>query len=335
MPASPRTCAEAGRVIQETTGVDPRLVPLPVRGGCRRPAGPGGASGPPATGTSAGTSGVEDWDPANSAATIEREVIERTLGARRRRGGPAPHLADGDAWSDPGHRRPPARCRARRSSRIDALGEVPRTVDVSPARAAGRSRSWPSMAATRRPTCSSSDRTAGCWRPAADRRPRTSRSGWTPARTGSSTRRTPRGPGRASVRPTSGRPRSGSYALAGADTPADVRRLRAAFAARRLASSDRHRQRRVRADPGRLRARLGDRRHLRLGRQRGGDRARTGGRPGSPRSATISGDWGGGGDARHGRARRRGPGTRRPRPADGAGDGSCPAPLRAAPARST
>ena len=42
----------------------------------------------------------------------------------------------------------------------------------------------------------------------------------------------------------------GSYALAGADTPADVRRLGAAFEARRLAAPTADRQRRVRARSG-------------------------------------------------------------------------------------
>jgi len=71
--------AESGRVIQETTGADPRpwfRCPFGV-----------GADDPrvQAAVRSAGYRhvgwhvGVEDWDPAKSAETVERDVVERTL----------------------------------------------------------------------------------------------------------------------------------------------------------------------------------------------------------------------------------------------------------------
>ena len=143
----------------------------------------------------------------------------------------------------------------------------------------------------------SSARTAGCWRPCAARRSRTSRSGLPPGWTGSSgsSDAACRGRGLGWPAAAAGRGR-GRTRLAGADTPADVRRLTAAFEARRAGRDTLDRQRRVRPDPGRLRSRLGGRRHLRRGRQCGGDRARTDGRARLAALGDISGDWGGGGD---------------------------------------
>ena len=70
---------EAGRVIRETTGVDPRPW-------FRCPFG-AGADDPRVQAAVRTTGyrhvgwhvGVEDWDPTKTAATIEREVVDRTL----------------------------------------------------------------------------------------------------------------------------------------------------------------------------------------------------------------------------------------------------------------
>jgi peptidoglycan/xylan/chitin deacetylase (PgdA/CDA1 family) len=70
---------DAGRVIRETTGADPRpWFRCPFGEGADDPRVQAAvrASGYRHVGWHVG---VEDWDPANSAATIEREVIERTL----------------------------------------------------------------------------------------------------------------------------------------------------------------------------------------------------------------------------------------------------------------
>ena len=171
----------------------------------------------------------------------------------------------------------------------------------------------------------------------AARRPRTRRSGWTPG----ADRLVELGatpPGRAAGLGSATRPpaTSASYALAGADTPADVRRL-----TRRLRARRPGRRRRSSSTTPFAPVRAGSERGWGVGvicgagRQRGRDRARTGGRPGSPRSATISGDWGGGGDVgmRGARAPRSGRAT-------AAARGRClerlvPAPLRLRAGRST
>ena len=101
------------------------VVPLPVRGGRRRPAGPGRPRAPPATGTSAGTSAPRTGSPAAIGADDRARRRRRRARPRRRRGRPAPRLAAATLEALARDRRPAARRRARRSSRIDALGEVP------------------------------------------------------------------------------------------------------------------------------------------------------------------------------------------------------------------
>ena len=93
------------------------VVPLPVRGGRRRPARPGRRPGRRATGTWAGTSSVEDWEPDEAGRDDRARRGRADAGARRWRGRAAPSLADRDARGDRRHRRPAARRRARRSSR--------------------------------------------------------------------------------------------------------------------------------------------------------------------------------------------------------------------------
>ena len=107
----------------------------------------------------------------------------------------------------------------------------------------------------------------------------------------------------------------GVYGLAGADTPADTRRLTAALGRPRPGDRRRRGQRRLRPDPRRSRARLGRRAHLRSGRQRGRDRARRA--DGTARRARRHlGRLGRRARHRDGRPRRRRPGARRTRPAD-------------------
>ena len=262
---------DAGRVIRETTGADPRpWFRCPFGEGADDPRVQAAvrASGYRHVGWHVG---VEDWDPAKPAEAIEREVVERTLAHGDGAVVPAPRLADRDARGDRRHRRPAARCRGDvRHDRRARRG--PEHRHVSPARPpevavlavdGGNSKTdlllvGPDgrlLASGRGPT--SSHQKVGM-DAGADRLVEQADAAWTAAGLGSAGQRPP-----ATV---------GSYALAGADTPADVRRLGAAFDARRLATSTLIVNDFDRPDPRRLRARLGHRDHLRCGRQRGGDR---------------------------------------------------------------
>ena len=110
-----------------------------------------------ATGTSAGTSTADDWEPARTAEALAARVVDGAARARRRRGGPAPRLAGRDAAAVDRRSRGARATRAPRSSgrraRRPLTGIRPTTPDD------GR-RSSRSTAATRRPT-SRSSRTTG------------------------------------------------------------------------------------------------------------------------------------------------------------------------------
>ena len=135
MPASPRTWREAGRVIRETTGVDPRpwfRCPFGAGADDPRVLAAVRAAGYRHVGWHVG---VEDWDPANvggdaSSATWSTATLAHGDGA----------VVLLHAWPtrDPRRRSRAIAGRLRDAGAtfvtIDALGEVPSTVDVSPAR---------------------------------------------------------------------------------------------------------------------------------------------------------------------------------------------------------
>ena len=254
--------AEAGRVILETTGVDPRpWFRCPFGAGVDDPRVQAAvhAAGYRHVGWHVG---VEDWDRPSAADASRRRgraAPSPTATARR----PAAHLADARrarrSRGSSGRLREAGRdVRPDRRARRD-----PERRGREPSAAAARSRSWPSMAATRRPTSPLVGRDGPLL--ASGRGPTSSHQavGLEPGPTASSSRRTPRarragpaasGPGR----------RSASYALAGADSPADVRRLLGAFDARGLTATtlvvnDAF------APSAPARSRLGGRRHLRRG----------------------------------------------------------------------
>ena len=86
------------------------VVPLPVRGGRRRSAGPGRASRRPGYRHVGWDVAAEDWDPARDAPAIEGDLVARHARPRRRRRDPAARLAGQHARGGPRRGRPAARC---------------------------------------------------------------------------------------------------------------------------------------------------------------------------------------------------------------------------------
>ena len=298
------------------------MVPVPVLGGRRRPARPGGAGGArlPRRRRRRRARGL--------GAVADRPGDgRRRPGPHARRSGTAP-----SSCSTPGRRARSTRCP--RSS--TASGRPGRRSSAS-TRSSGSPReatsSSPSTAATRRPTsrCARSDGALLARRPRADDVAPGGRAwsrGWTGC-PGWSAACSPRPAVRARAPRGCPSPSSRSAASPGWTSPSDEARLRQAYAGAAARHGDAPVQRHVRGAARRDARRLGRGGDLRLGRSTRVGRAPDGRVARFAGLGEIAGDRGGGIGARDVGPRGGGPGGRRPRAGDEPVDAGA-RPLRAA-----
>ena len=252
--------ADAAVAIEAAAGRRPAtLVPLPVWRWCRRRARPRGCGNRRLSPRRLARRGRRLGAGARRRV-IEREIVDGVARPWRWGRRPAACLADRDARGARADRDAPRRCRGavRPASTSSPTRRSAFRVDIAPRHGWRSSRS---TAATRRRTSRSWPPTAGSW-PRSAARPRpTSRSDWIRRRSARGAR--PRG--RARTVGLTWRPSRTSapvaevavYALAGADAPADHRRLRQALDGTRTGAGQPRRERCVCAAPGRIRRRAG------------------------------------------------------------------------------
>ena len=286
-------CATAPRAIEAATGVDPApVVPLPVRRGRRRPAGARRARARSATATSHWHVELEDWEPWRTGEAIATDAI---AGVRAHGDGAVVLLHTWPGGTGEAHRADDRRAaaswgpRSSRSTRSRSCRETCRRCSRS-------------TAAARRPTSRSCAATARSSAPRAS----PARSTIAPGRRGAISRT----PSSCASTPRSTRPPSapgsiriavpvadvGIFCLAGADLPADDRRLLAWVRAERLGRRADPAQRHVRRAPRRHRPHRGASASSAASARTAAGVAPDGRVARFPAIGPISGDWGGGGE---------------------------------------